>query len=190
VKSKYFEDEKTVLVNSIGLHMMKNSLAAISLATYLKIPAKIILDSLEKFNNTGSRLKLKKVSDYLIIDDSYNANPESVKAALITTIALEKNGRKIAILGDMLELGKDSKELHHEIGVFVSKLNFNRFIGVGNMMKYATDAAISCGMNKTNVVWYETSVEAQIESENFKKNDLILLKGSRGIKMERVIDNL
>ena len=120
----------------------------------------------------------------------YHPSVEPYGACRLCSVEIEKNGRKIAILGDMLELGKDSKELHREIGVFVSKLNFNRFIGVGKMMKSATNAAITCGMDKNNVIWYETSAEAQVECANFKRDDLILLKGSRGIKMERVIDSL
>lgn len=124
-----------------------------------------------------------------IIDDSYNAAPLSVKEALMTMRDLEAT-RKIAVLGDMLELGKLSIEAHESIGKMIPGIIDKLFV-VGPRGKFIADAAYKAGMEKKNIRIFDTVGEMQPEIQNtVEKGDLVLIKASRGMGLDRVVEEI
>lgn len=137
-----------------------------------------------------SRMNLiSGVKSTYIIDDSYNASPASMKMALETIKNLEAN-RKIAVLGDMLELGKYTIEAHQNIGK-LAKESVDILITVGPRGKFIAEAALSEGMLKNHVLSFETNEEAGPEVQKIiKKGDLILIKASRVMGLEKVVEEI
>jgi UDP-N-acetylmuramoyl-tripeptide--D-alanyl-D-alanine ligase len=127
------------------------------------------------------------VKGSIIIDDTYNSSPVAAEAALETLKEVSSNGRKIVALGDMLELGEDSEEAHRSIGK-IAKDSCNFLITVGEMAKFIKAGAIEAGMQKENIFEFLNSTEAGDFLRDFiKTGDIILVKGSQGIRMERVV---
>jgi len=120
-----------------------------------------------------------------IYDDCYNANPEAVKYVLSMFHEVDLQGRKIVVLGDMLELGKVSAALHQEIGVFVTGLEFDEAVFYGSEMKSAfKNCATKCS-------WFEsTTLAADHVAEIAAAGDTVLVKASRGMHGEKVIEKL
>ena len=126
-----------------------------------------------------------------IINDCYNANYDSMKAA-IEYLSRLKDKRKIAVLGDMLELGEFSQELHKSIGDIVSKCNIDKLITVGTEAKNIADTAVLGGMNKSNVYYASNNKEAIEILDKIIKDDeyFILVKASNGMKFNQIIDEI
>ena len=163
-----------------GRHNIYNSLAAIKAAKILKLKDTSIIKGLKKFKPSSKRMEFLKLRNgSVIINDSYNANPSSMKAALLT-LAGFPGSRKIAVLGDMLELGKYSKKYHIEIGTFCKKLGINILITVGKKSK-AMNGDFHFNDSRSAAKKIKTII---------KPRDIILVKGSRGIKMEAAVVEL
>ena len=129
------------------------------------------------------------VKGTFIIDDSYNASPLSMKVSLETLRDL-KAKRKIAVLGDMLEIGKYSLEAHEKVGKFVASF-VDLLITVGPRAKFIAEAANKAGLAKENISSFLIAEEAKKEVEfKIKKGDLILIKGSRAIGLDKVVDEI
>jgi UDP-N-acetylmuramoyl-tripeptide--D-alanyl-D-alanine ligase len=127
------------------------------------------------------------VKGSIIIDDTYNSSPVAAEAALETLKEVSGNGRKIVALGDMLELGEDSEEAHRSIGK-IAKDSCNFLITVGERSKFIKAGAIEAGMHIENIFEFSNSKEAGDFLRDFiKTGDIILVKGSQGIRMERVV---
>lgn len=171
---------KSVRLNVIGKHQVYAALAAISVGLEYDIDLDIIIKSLETYKSLPGRdLIIKGVKSSLIIDSSYNANLTSMKAALETLRSLKTTGKKIAVLGDMREMGDISEEAHKEIGKLANDIA-DKIVTVGPMSKIIES-------NK----WFKTSKEAaDFLSDKIEENDIILVKGSHAIKLELVVDKL
>ena len=124
-----------------------------------------------------------------LIDDSYNASPLSMEVAIHTVESLEAT-RKIAVLGDMLELGKYTKEAHEEIGGLVPKV-FDILVTVGARAKFIAEGAVEAGMAQKNIYCLDTAEEAGLEVQKImRKGDLILVKASRAIELDKVVEEI
>lgn len=131
---------------------------------------------------------IKGIKDTWIIDDSYNASPQSAKAALDLLVAMPIAGRKIAVLGDMLELGSLSVEAHQEVGRELVKLGVDYLFVVGERSRDIARGARTAGMDEDNIYHFAFTTEAGLFlQERLKENDVILVKGSRGAKMEQIV---
>jgi UDP-N-acetylmuramyl pentapeptide synthase len=133
---------------------------------------------------TKARLQIREINGVQFIDDSYNANPDSMKAALRTLAELETEGRRIAVLGEMGELGRESERGHREVGQVAAEVSVDQLITVG---KSAALIAAAAGLTNT-VVAQSHEEAAEWLSENASRGDLVLVKGSRTAGMERVIE--
>jgi UDP-N-acetylmuramoyl-tripeptide--D-alanyl-D-alanine ligase len=119
------------------------------------------------------------------LNDAYNANPASMRAALETASGLPTGGRRVAVLGDMLELGAMSERFHREIGEFATTCTFDLLVCVGPQAKLIKEAAIAKGMEAARVIYFADSAAAAAEARQWAQaGDLVLLKGSRGMKLE------
>lgn len=191
-----FQDRSYPLeIENIGKHNLLNLLASLCVAISLKIELEKIIPLIGKEIPLFKRFKVFEKRNILIIDDTYNANPGSVRAALEFLKDLSKSWeRKIVILGDMKELGKDSDKFHEEIGKFVSEVaDFAIF--VGERAKSYEKGFLSQIKNKD----YKTFSSVEDLLENFPLKHLfesdqiktvILVKGSRALKTERIVEKL
>jgi UDP-N-acetylmuramoyl-tripeptide--D-alanyl-D-alanine ligase len=126
----------------------------------------------------------------LIIDDTYNASPIATTEALNTLQTLEKAKRKIAVLGDMMELGAHSSEAHKEIGTLAAK-SCNILVAVGIRSRRIAEAAMDSGMSEKNIYQFDSAPEAGNFIQNtIAEGDIILVKGSQSMRMEQVVKEI
>lgn len=181
--STYKLGEHTVNVPISGTHFIYNSLCAIAVGKTLGIDIEKIIEGIGEFELTKKRMETKEIKECTIINDAYNASYESMKYAL-EYLKNVKGNRKIAILGDMLELGEFSKELHEKVG---KEVNADILITVGTEAKNIAKAA----KNAKQIYSYEKNEEASNKIKNImKKGDVILLKASNGMKFSEIIQDL
>lgn len=175
-----------VVLKTIGEHNVYNALAAWAVARELKVPADIIQSRLRTFNFPANRLQLTKKKRLFIIDDTYNANPDSVKAALRALSAFRTAGRKTAVLADMLELGNLSEKLHYEIGFEAGSLGIDTIVAFGKFSKFTNEGALKSGVkNCINKESPEETLEWLLK--NVKPQEAVLFKGSRCMRVEELI---
>jgi UDP-N-acetylmuramoyl-tripeptide--D-alanyl-D-alanine ligase len=170
-----------------GIHMVQNAILAVAAGRAFGLSLEDCAAGLASTPLTKARLQIKEINGIQFIDDSYNANPDSMKAALRTLVELDADGRRIAVLGEMGELGEESERGHREVGEAAAAFGVDELIAVG-----ATGAAIARAAGKAglkNSVGVESAVEAaELLGETASPGDLILVKGSRSARMERVLD--
>jgi UDP-N-acetylmuramoyl-tripeptide--D-alanyl-D-alanine ligase len=165
----------------LGEHNVRNALAASAVATALGISNECIANGLSDFNPVKGRLNwLHGVNGAAVIDDTYNANPDSARMA-IDVLALQK-GTQIFVMGDMAELGESAHQMHLEIGAYAKQKGIHKFLSFGELSKFSSEK-FGAGGQHFNVLEHLLEV-----LHNEMKEDLtVLVKGSRFMKMERVI---
>ncbi|MEY2579965.1 MAG: UDP-N-acetylmuramoyl-tripeptide--D-alanyl-D-alanine ligase [Verrucomicrobiota bacterium] len=170
-----------------GIHMVQNAMLAIAAGRVFGLSLEECAVGLASTPLTKARLQIREIDGIQFIDDSYNANPDSMKAALRTLVELDADGRRIAVLGEMGELGSESERGHREVGEAAAALRIDELIAVGAAGAGIASAARSAGLE--NSVAVDSAEEA---AERLWKNaipgDLILVKGSRSARMERVLE--
>ena len=170
-----------------GGHNAYNALAALSVGVQLGVNIQDAARVLSNFQAIEQRSQIIDVAGITIINDCYNANPESMRAAL--DILLNKLGqRKIALLGDMLELGPDSKRYHEELGRYVAPM-VDELLTIGTMGKYIATSAMGVGLSKTFHFDNFDSVVKYLKN-TLVKGDTILVKASQGMGLRRVVDSI
>lgn len=170
-----------------GSHFVSNSLCAIAIGRIFNINMENILDGIANFELTKRRMEIKQYNNEIkVINDCYNANYDSMKAGL-EYLSKTLNNKKIAVLGDMLELGEYSEELHRKVGKEVAKNNIDILITVGPESKYIADEACKKGFDSQNVYTYDSNNEA-IEKlkQLLEENQSILIKASSGMKFQEI----
>jgi UDP-N-acetylmuramoyl-tripeptide--D-alanyl-D-alanine ligase len=183
---------RRVFVPMLGEHNACNALAAIAVARKMGLAEDKIIASLAEARGPDWRLQLSKVNGVTVINDAYNANPNSTRAAIETLLALPKGrGRRVAVLGDMLELGSHSERYHEEIGQLAGRSKLDLLICVGKKaQRIAASAkamARAAGTEGPQVVTYPDALAAaRAITRRVRGSDMILLKGSRGIGLEAV----
>ncbi|MCL6495679.1 MAG: UDP-N-acetylmuramoyl-tripeptide--D-alanyl-D-alanine ligase, partial [Ignavibacterium sp.] len=188
VTIKYSKNLFKAKLPLVGEQNAKNFLAAFAIAKELKLTNKQILKGLKKIKSVGKRLEIKKYDETILINDSYNANPDSMKASLSLLNKMKPSFKKIAILGDMYELGNLSKKLHSEVGQFINELKLNEVYTVG---KFSEDIFKQLD-NRVPVKKHFKEKSSLLKSFRNKslKQTVVLIKGSRGMKMEEIYSAL
>lgn len=182
----YENIKERIIIPTIGEHNVYNAMVAIAIGVCLGINIYDLKKGLLKFENLNMRQCIYHLNEVTLIDDSYNANPDSMRSAVKVLIQVAKGKRKIAVLADMLELGNMSKSLHYDLGTFIAQMNVDILITIGEMADYIAKGAISCSKN-INVYSFDSNEQAI----NCLKNivclgDTILVKGSRGMHTEKI----
>jgi UDP-N-acetylmuramyl pentapeptide synthase len=170
-----------------GIHMVQNALLAVAAGRAFGLSLEDCAAGLASAPLTKARLQIREINGIQFIDDSYNANPDSMKAALRTLVELDADGRRIAILGGMSELGEESERGHREVGEAAAALGIDELIAVGPTGASMVQAAQKAGLKKCLSVGSPDDA-ARILGERASPGDLILVKGSRSARMERVME--
>jgi UDP-N-acetylmuramyl pentapeptide synthase len=172
-----------VRLNVPGEHHALNGLAATAAGLAFGIPASEIREALEGFRPVYERMQVVTSSGITILNDTYNANPDSTVAALRTLAAMTARGKKIAVLADMLELGKHSEAQHALVGREAERLGVDFLLTFGIQAKQIHDAA----QIGTKFHYDNKNLLAEYLFELLSPGDIVLVKGSRGMKMEDVV---
>ncbi len=178
-----------ILLPLPGRHNVYNALAAIVTGRILGLSTTAIREGLSAPAMTGRRLKVLNRNQLRIIDDTYNASPASVKAALEVLCQSSGPGKKIAVLADMLELGEASISSHIEVGEYAAKLGVNHLLAYGNLARKYVDGFTSITPKRAEYFSNKPDL-IRILKQVARPGDSILVKGSRGMKMEEVVEAL
>ncbi|MGL5439199.1 MAG: UDP-N-acetylmuramoyl-tripeptide--D-alanyl-D-alanine ligase [Filifactoraceae bacterium] len=182
-------DVRQFYVPALGEHNIMNAMSVLAVCEELNLDYEKSIEGLKRFKPSGLRMEFRELNDKLIINDSYNANPDSMRGTIPILSEVAK-GRRVAILGDMRELGDSSKEKHRELAKEILD-NADVFIAVGNEMQYTVEKVLEDGMNADMVYHFKDSVKAGEKINSLlKAGDTIFVKGSRGIALETIVDKI
>lgn len=175
----------------LGRHQVYAALAATACGLIFDMNLVEISQALEKYISPPGRLNLLKgIKNTVILDDTYNASPASTKAALKVFQEINTDGRKIAILGDMLELGVYSEQGHIEVGRLIPDI-CDILVVVGYKAQFIKEGAIEEGMSEDKIFEFDSSQKAgEFIQNKLQKNDVILVKGSQAMRMERAVKEI
>jgi len=180
---------RPVRLRFAGRHNVTNALAAAGIGAALGLGIEQIAHGLEAARPAKGRCVWRTTGTLTILDDTYNANPVSVRAALQTLTASAGERRRVVVLGDMLELGPITDAAHREMGAAVAASGAAEFIGLGRACRIAVEAAREAGLAESHhAATFEDTVAHLLK--RLVPGDAVLVKGSRGMRMERVVDAL
>lgn len=183
------EKEYKAKIGVPGRHHVYNGLSSILVGMKYNVPINDIIAGMREFAPVGLRQAIEKIGDYTVIKDCYNANPTSMKAGLDILRLNESGERRVACLGDMLELGTISEKAHLGIGKVVYEYGIDCLITIGERAMFIADGAVLAGMDKKNVYSFKTKEDAYKNLPKIlKEKDVILLKASRGMRLEQVAE--
>ncbi|MCX5688063.1 MAG: UDP-N-acetylmuramoyl-tripeptide--D-alanyl-D-alanine ligase [Candidatus Omnitrophica bacterium] len=175
----------------LGRHNVSNALSAIACAWDFGISIEEIRDALKEFRVPNMRMEVKRFGDIKIINDTYNANPQSMKQAIEALKDMVTDGRKILIAGDMLELGTFSGRFHHLVGKQAAESGIDLIVAVGKLAEHISNGAQEAGMSEKKIKLCALMKDARAKVATLiKKGDTILVKGSRAMKMEEIVGDL
>lgn len=175
-----------------GRHTIYNALAALTIATCLGVDSSLIREGLAKAQAAEMRLNVDTNSKgVVIINDAYNANPASVRAALETATAMDGIDRRIVVLGDMAELGSLSDQAHYEVGKAVADAGIDTLVTVGSKVKKLNKGAVDAGFAESRIHFYRDKEAAlKFLRRYLRPNDLVLVKASRFMGFEKIAEGL
>ena len=189
--------KKRITIPATGSHNVANSAAAAAIATAAGVAPETIVKGLLRYRHGDKRMQLVDLPGGInVVNDSYNANPASMTAALQTVKGFGKDCRHVALLGDMFELGKSGSEAHRKIGKLAAELDYD-YLGVtGEFAGTVADQAVQAGMQKSRVkVCKDKQAMAEwivslVSRKEIGEGDWLVIKGSRGMCMEQVLHTL
>lgn len=177
----------------LGRHNVYNAMAAFAVGTFLGMSEERIRAGLATFEGTEMRQKILKIGKITVIEDCYNASPESMRAAIdvLCAKAKKEGGRATALLGDMLELGENTRLMHDQLGQYAAQMKIERLYCFGAMADTVAEAAIKKGIRADSVFVFPDLNDPETVADEITKNaladDILLVKASRGVAAERVI---
>ncbi|MDH3974727.1 MAG: UDP-N-acetylmuramoyl-tripeptide--D-alanyl-D-alanine ligase [Deltaproteobacteria bacterium] len=175
-----------VLLPIYGIHQLYNALAASTVAYAMGFELEEMREGLEEYESYSGRMEIISKGGITIINDSYNANPPSLRSAIETMIKLA-DGRKIAVLGDMLELGETAPLIHSRLGRYVHEKGVDMLVTFGALAEKIAEGAVNSGMDSKNVHAFDDKSELiRYLKDESGPGDWLLVKGSRGMKMEEI----
>ena len=170
-----------------GSHMVQNALLAVAAGRAFGLSIEECAAGLAAAPLTKARLQMKEIGGVQFLDDSYNANTDSMKAALRTLVELDTEGKRIAVLGEMRELGAESERGHREVGEAAATLGVDQLITIGDAAELIAEGARTAGLDKVSSA-RSTAEAAKLLGEIAEPGDLVLIKGSRAARTEEVIE--
>jgi UDP-N-acetylmuramoyl-tripeptide--D-alanyl-D-alanine ligase len=186
IKTKTKNIEVTIPL--LGESSSKNFLSACAVGFSLSLSKKNIMDATKKLKPFNKRLNVNRFNDYTIVDDTYNSNPDSLQASVEAVIRIVERKRKILVLGDMFELGENSIQLHESISNVISKKNVDAVYTIGKNIKHLNTKLDKKKINNRNFRTRK-SLASFLQKLDLQ-NSAVLVKGSRGMKMEEFVQIL
>ncbi len=181
--------EYPFVVSVPGMHHVYNALAAILVGLRYNVPVEDIQKGVRQFAPSGLRQTVIELPNYRIIRDCYNASPDSMRSGLSVLTLMETDGRRVACLADMLELGNVSESAHREVGKLVAEYQVDCLWTIGKEAHFIAEGAKDAGMNPESIYEFENNQTLSEQLPNLlKKDDVILVKGSRGMRLEEIAD--
>ena len=174
-------------VPSPGKHSVQNALAAIGVGTSLGVPLELLAKGVEAYLPPKGRMSMIRTNRFTLLDDSYNANPNSVMAAVDVLERVE--GRRVCILGDMLELGEQSNEYHSVVGMYAALHGIDLIICVGPNSKQMFSGALELAPDRARYFETTDSLANSLPSL-LLKGDTVLVKASHGMRLDRIVQLL
>lgn len=187
IKVKTKNEYYLIDTNAIGEHLGYSILPSVMLGEILDISKDNIIKGIKTFNCTDQRMELMALGEMTIINDAYNASIESIKSAVNTLEETRTHKKRIAFLGDILELGFLAVSTHERIGRFIREKHIDEVIFVGNLMNNAYDEAKDNDYNDCYYYPNKWQLKNHLK-KHLTEDSIVLLKGSRGTKMEEIID--
>ncbi len=186
------ENTQKVEMKIVGLHHVNNAMAAAAAAFAVGVDIKTIAEGLAEFRPFSGRMEMIKLRNgSFLLDDSYNANPASVREALMTLKDLKVHHNGYVFLGDMLELGTQSEEMHRKIGMLIATIGIKALFLQGDFSRVTAAGAMEGGLLPEKIFFLSDEDNGiNYLKENLKKGDWILVKGSRGMKMEEIVNQI
>lgn len=186
---RFGKQEITVYLPLPAMHLAYNTCAAIGTALLLGVPAQALVERLKGFVPSDRRMKIVPgLKNSTIIDDCYNANPQSMAGALRVLKAMARGRRTVAVLGDMFELGDYEFEGHRLVGKIAAEEAIDLLVAIGEKAKYIVEGAEQGG-GLASTRYFGNKAEAiKFLAENIKADDIILVKASRGMRLEDIVD--
>jgi len=176
-----------------GSHNVMNALAALGVGIALGVAPDDAVEKLVEFKPMAMRMeRVQLANGARVVNDSYNANPESMKAAFRTVGSAKRAGRFVAALGDMLELGEAAASLHKEVGEAAVEMGVECLYVVGDHSADLAGGALEAGLSESSITVCDGGAEqvGRLLAEELRAGDVLLVKGSRGMKMERIVEYL
>ncbi len=184
----YKDIKQKITIPTVGIHNVYDAISAFAVGTYYGISPEVIANGLKNYTPSGMRQRINRVGNKTVIEDCYNASPDSQKAGLNSLVKIAK-GRKIAVLGDMLELGDYSETAHRTVGEYAAECKLDALYTFGEASRFMADSAQKNGLE--NVCSFTDKQEIINKLlEDLKDGDTVLFKGSRGMKLEEIFTEL
>ena len=178
-----------VRIRTQGRHNVSNAIAAAAVGDALGLSGASIAEGLSKFRPAAMRSQISTSHGVQVINDCYNANPASMKAAIQLLAELGRGKRSIAALGDMLELGADTKRMHREVGAFLAAQGIGHLLACGVLGRELAEGARQAGMASERIAELpDAQAAATALARMVRQGDVVLVKASRGMRMEQVVD--
>ncbi|MCI9575192.1 MAG: UDP-N-acetylmuramoyl-tripeptide--D-alanyl-D-alanine ligase [Clostridiales bacterium] len=181
---------RIVTLPALGLHNVLNSLAAVAVSEQLGLELDEILVKLRSYTPPTMRQEIHEVHGITVIDDSYNASPDSIKSGVDVLCSLDHPGRRVAVLADMLELGDIAHLAHFDVGVHVAKAGVEMLVGIGTWAKQMAEGALSVNPAIQIALCKNNQEALDILQKEIREGDCILVKGSRSMKTDEIVKEL
>lgn len=179
--------KEEIILNVLGIHNVYNAVVALAIAHHLGIEPNIAKKGLFAYQPIAMRGQIYESKGIRFIDDTYNASPDSMKSGIEVLVAIQDANRRIAVLADVLELGDISYQCHYEVGEYIAHKEIDLVVTVGKWSR-AIKEAIDKSNKQIQTVSFDNNEEAiAFLEENLKEKDIVLLKGSRGMKIDEIV---
>lgn len=177
-----------VTINTLGKHNVLNALAAIAVGVHFGVSVETAVTQLMQFK--GQRQSIRESNGYTVIDDTYNASPDSMKASLSILDTMAGKEHKVAVLADMLELGENSPAYHREVGEYLAQTSITHLFAVGDLIDHTIEAVKTLNPSIQVYKFQDNDQLLAALKEFLHSNDAVLLKGSNGMKLKAVANEL
>ncbi len=191
-KFEYHDNTFPIVMHEVlGVQAVYSALAALTVGIYLKINIVDMIELLARHKSPPGRMRvIQGIKDTIIIDDTYNSSPVAANAALEVLGTIKTKGKKIAVLGDMLELGKFTIDEHKKLGALAGKQTDILF-AVGLRAKYLVEGALESGMSEKKILEFtDAKTTGKYLEGMIEKGDVVLVKGSQSMRMERAVEEI
>ncbi|MDF2587433.1 MAG: UDP-N-acetylmuramoylalanyl-D-glutamyl-2,6-diaminopimelate--D-alanyl-D-alanyl ligase [Anaerocolumna sp.] len=180
-------DGEEIILKVLGIHNVYNALAALAVAKHYGIPISVAKVGLRNYEPIAMRGQIKEVNGMKIIDDSYNASPDSMKSGINVLLELEGVKRRIAVLADVKELGEISQQCHYEVGTFIAAQTVDEVVTIGEEAAYIAKGIQDKNSNIHTISFMNNKEAIEYLQQNLKAFDGILVKGSRSMKTDEIV---